>query len=409
MKQIGLSFLFFIFLNQSFGQTKFSKWNFNYQYNSEAVVKCQHKVVELKDSLRIYLKLTFDSKYAKANQLHKRFIWNFDYRITSSYDSKTNLIQATFTSGKYQISENEYLFYFEIPKIEETSLYLYVAYFQDEKGEVYIQDIPLRILDKELYSEHLLFEPESQTPIFDKFIHRKDSVLAKSFFDNKLFPIHFFKYNFAPALPPMAKVNTSDIDIKLYPDTTIILKNDSVFSPLRKGGYFIPSIKPTKFYFFLTLDNRYPKLVKTKELIDPTIYIATDDERKAMKNTQKPKVKLDDFWLNIAQDKDFARKLIKSYYSKVQQANLYFTSHKEGWKTDMGMIYIIFGIPDQVYKNDMKETWKFKRKSNVPALNFVFNKRVNPYGEYYFELQNSEEYAEVWFNTVELLRKGIIE
>ena len=264
-------------------------------------------------------------------------------------------------------------------------------------------------MEKELFSEHLLFETDNITPIFNHYIQKKDTFLVRSAFDNDKIPVHYFRYNFAAALPPMASVNTGDQDVKLTPDTTFVFQNKSLNTPLKKGNYFISSIQPHKFYHYLVTENRFPKVSKTKELIDPIIYIATDDERKAMRNTQKPKVKLDDFWLSLGQDKDFARRMIKNYYIKVQEANSLFTTYKEGWKTDMGLIYIIFGKPDQVYKQDLKETWKYKSKSSVPALSFIFNKRINPFGDYFFELQNSEEYANVWYNTVELWRKGILE
>ena len=38
-----------------------------------------------------------------------------------------------------------------------------------------------------------------------------------------------------------------------------------------------------------------------------------------------------------------AKELIKNYYGRLQHANLFFTSYLEGWKTDRGMIFMIFG------------------------------------------------------------------
>jgi GWxTD domain-containing protein len=39
------------------------------------------------------------------------------------------------------------------------------------------------------------------------------------------------------------------------------------------------------------------------------------------------------------------------HYRRVQYANETFTIFREGWKTDMGMIYIILGTPDEVNRN----------------------------------------------------------
>ncbi|CUS97606.1 GWxTD domain-containing protein [Candidatus Kryptonium thompsonii] len=39
---------------------------------------------------------------------------------------------------------------------------------------------------------------------------------------------------------------------------------------------------------------------------------------------------------------------MEEYYSRVKYANEHFGHYLEGWKTDMGMVYIIFGPPSSV-------------------------------------------------------------
>lgn len=409
MRILILSVCIFIYVINLEAQTKPSKWNFSYKYDVNSLVKCQYRLWELKDSVVVFFKLTFDEKYAKEKQFHKKYTWAFDVKITSSYDTKNTLLEGTFSSNKYQIAENEYLFSVQIPKITESSAYLFLAYFQDESGKILIEDIPLKIVGTELYSENLAFYYKTEVPVFENFISKSDTFSIKSGFGNSKTSIHYFKYNFAAALPPMATVNTGDQDVRLSPDSTLVVDCDSMIIPFKKGFYMLPSINKNKSNRLMVIENRFPKVTKTRELIDPCIYIATDDERKGMKQSQKPKVKLDDFWLSLGQDKDFARKMIKNYYTKVQEANALFTLYKEGWKTDMGMIYIVFGKPDYVYKQDLKETWKYKSRPNIPSVNFIFNKKSGPLGCFFYELQNSDDYANVWYNTVELWRKGMIE
>jgi GWxTD domain-containing protein len=44
--------------------------------------------------------------------------------------------------------------------------------------------------------------------------------------------------------------------------------------------------------------------------------------------------------------------LMEEYYRRVYYANTNFTHHfREGWKTDMGMVYIIFGAPGDIERN----------------------------------------------------------
>ena len=70
----------------------------------------------------------------------------------------------------------------------------------------------------------------------------------------------------------------------------------------------------------------------------------------AFKSAIKPKVALDDFWIKCGGNIDKARELIRIYYTRVFYSNYYFTSYKEGWRSERGMIYIIYGPPDKVYK-----------------------------------------------------------
>ena len=42
----------------------------------------------------------------------------------------------------------------------------------------------------------------------------------------------------------------------------------------------------------------------------------------------------------------------EGYYRRVRFANEEFTQYKDGWKTDRGMIYILFGPPNQVFYSD---------------------------------------------------------
>jgi hypothetical protein len=39
---------------------------------------------------------------------------------------------------------------------------------------------------------------------------------------------------------------------------------------------------------------------------------------------------------------------MEEYFARVDYANEKFKSRRDGWKTDMGMVFIIFGNPDYV-------------------------------------------------------------
>ena len=57
-----------------------------------------------------------------------------------------------------------------------------------------------------------------------------------------------------------------------------------------------------------------------------------------------------DFWLSKDPTPNTPEnELMEKYYGRINHANKVFSSIlKEGWKTDMGMVYIIYGEPDHI-------------------------------------------------------------
>ena len=84
--------------------------------------------------------------------------------------------------------------------------------------------------------------------------------------------------------------------------------------------------------------------------------------------SMEPEKAVDEFWYFKSRKQDRSDDMSRTYYSRVQRANELFTSYKEGWKTDMGMIYIIFGPPNKVFRSDGNLKWVYKKTYEMPSL-----------------------------------------
>jgi hypothetical protein len=93
---------------------------------------------------------------------------------------------------------------------------------------------------------------------------------------------------------------------------------------------------------------------------------------------------------------------MRIYYRRVELTNQYFSSYKAGWKTDRGMIYLIFGLPDEVSVNDGNEVWYYK----VTRTRFTFVKSGSVYDPDNYILLRDKKFMETWFSMVDLLRKS---
>jgi len=161
---------------------------------------------------------------------------------------------------------------------------------------------------------------------------------------------------------------------------------------------------PTIFNF----QEHFPKIKSAENMIGPMRYISTKKEYEELTGSENKKIAVDKFWLNIAGSTDRAKTLIREYYSRVENANNYFTSYLEGWKTDRGIIYIIFGSPNVVYKNKNYENWIYGEENNMMSISFVFHKVNNPISNNDFTLSRSPVFKNTWFRAVDSWRNGRI-
>jgi len=172
-------------------------------------------------------------------------------------------------------------------------------------------------------------------------------------------------------------------------------------------------------FTFMNFGPTYPRMTTPDVMIEPLAYLATQDEMAELKSAQKPKAALDDFWIKCAGNVDKARELLRIYYTRVLYANHYFTSYKEGWRSERGMIYIIYGPPDKVYKTTEGESWGYKKPVlqsrwggrftvTDSYLFFTFKKRQTVCSDNDFYLSRSETLVTFWDKAVASWRKGIV-
>lgn len=153
--------------------------------------------------------------------------------------------------------------------------------------------------------------------------------------------------------------------------------------------------------------NGYPNVETYEAMLLPMRYITQKIEYETMEEAPDVKKALDNFWLDIANsNEDRAKELISNYYNRVSDANESFTSFMEGWKTDRGLIYIIYGAPNVLYRNDQSETWVYGEETNIMSITFTFNKVSNPFSDNDFELARNELYRSSYYRAVDAWRQG---
>ena len=221
--------------------------------------------------------------------------------------------------------------------------------------------------------------------------------------------VRYYKRDFPLASPPFSMTDPEPFKYKADSTFTMQLSQDGTtnFTATKVGFYHFQL--DTSNHQGITLFNfsdLFPEIKKAEDMVPPLRFITTKQEFEELSNSLNKKVSVEKFWTNCAGNQDKAREVIRKYYNRMQDANLYFTSYLEGWKTDRGMIYLIYGAPNTIYRSATSETWTYGEENNVNSLQYSFTKVDNPFTDNDFTLERSGIYKQSWYVAVDIWRQG---
>ncbi len=119
-------------------------------------------------------------------------------------------------------------------------------------------------------------------------------------------------------------------------------------------------------------------------------YALTNKERNQLKGISKNEREsmFYEFWKNRDPTPDTEyNELMEEYYERVYYSNEHFDAWQPGWETDRGMIYILFGPPDEIQRTNpsistssLYQVWSYYRLNQQ----FIF-KDQNGFGDFRLE------------------------
>lgn len=158
----------------------------------------------------------------------------------------------------------------------------------------------------------------------------------------------------------------------------------------------------------------FPSVRNINEFAEPLFYLMGRREYERLMSIQDPdslKREIDLFWLRDMRNSNRARQVIELYYSRVEQANKQFSNFKEGWKTDMGMVFILFGPPYYVENYLDTSIWYYSYNRSDPLTTFRFYRpkisdQFFPYNHYV--LLRERYYHSVEYDVIQSWKLGSV-
>jgi len=410
--------------------------------------KSTQKAVDSKDLSYLYnpVKNPINPRYNVTNETTDRSVLTVKFFTRELFFSEANpegvpKAQMFISVRLYNTSQGRVLtdttnYNIDIVKEGTRPEYLYKVPLKVEPGFDYITEV--KIIDRIRLMTVQAFVPfntvsennqynfiarghfarnEILTPVL-----KKDEYVNILYLRQPIDSIYVSYYKPFTAIPDPPSMLLPEKTLDYGPDTIIPLPYSDTMPLMfpREGIYFLTTGRNTaEGYTFCNFGNTFPSLNTPGEMIKPLAYLASADEMEDMLSSPRPKIALDDFWVKCGGNVDKARELIRIYYTRVLYSNQYFTSYKEGWRSERGMIYIMYGPPDKVYKTSDGESWGYLKpvvKSSWGGrvhlkeeyLFFNFRRKNNRFSDNDYYLARSETLVTLWDQAVLNWRKGIV-
>lgn len=376
-------FLFFLIPCGVFGQA-LNNINYQYQYVQEygfdLVIRKQNLS---SDSIQIFFNVEFESPRS-ASDYQLNF---FQYEGLSDKEGKEIKPAITyfhqtekFLSGRFTLAESNTYLVARILHLQKKQAWLY---FTDCKKELINRLIPL-VNDSVSLQKHAS-------------IGSKISIYQH----HSSFLVNYYKENFPAASPPYAEAQ-SMVSQTLNADSIFTVSSSFIANKI--GLYVIQKNSSSKEFAAIRVEDDYPKFRKLTSLTAPFTYVTTKAEFNKIVLANGDKRSFDRSILTLTGDAERAKLFMRNYFKRVELANAFFSSYKEGWKTDRGMIFTIFGLPDAVYRTQTSEIWEYRTQGD--KVSFTFVQTPTLFDPDNFVLIRKKKLESIWLEAVDLNRNA---
>jgi len=166
--------------------------------------------------------------------------------------------------------------------------------------------------------------------------------------------------------------------------------------------------------YFAIMGTGFPRPGTLNEMAAAAVYLMNHEERETLDSAgsaDERRRQFDRFWLSLVNDRQVAAELIRKYYSRVEEANRLFSSFKEGWKTDRGMVFVILGPPERIERAFDRENWYYNHPGSERENLWQF-RRVQFAPEQFtmdeYVLLRGVQYERYWQRVLSKWREGVV-
>ncbi len=401
MKRVLFFFIGMITLaNLTFSQVRMSSGEISYRYNQDHSF-IVNEVAALEDNnVKAYFQFILNSGNVRISDFVFSYYLRKNYLDEGSSEEKIKID----TSNIADIGFRQYIFKVEIERASDDNLLVFDIYDRVRDKQYYV-DVPLVIGDWKR-PPFIFMNVEEETPYFGKYALVNSAIRPVHLFNpDAKFEMNAVTDQTSFPMPPFED-KASEEPEPIPIDTLYGVNNGEVFTFHNEGIYEFssPQADGSKLSMLVT-DEYYPYYKDYEELVKPLIFISTNDEFQRLRTSDFPRDAFEEFVnMSISNNQRVSKGFIKGYYQRIRKSARLFSADRQGWKTDRGMIFQIYGNPQQVLRNETTELWIYSTP-NGGRVRYIFDILVED-GEITHKLIRGKRYREDWMQAVTQWRTG---
>ena len=398
MAQMRFYFLmvFLLIQVQLLAQNKVSNIDLSYRYKGEGGLT--GKILCSREDSTATLLVRVDKSLDSLRR------YNLTYSLTNSLEEDIKSKYELAPVSNYFQYEDQSSSYFGL-KLKVLNYRYIVLWFEDTSKYIrypFIKDLQAQ----RNFGEVAMYRLRFNVPLINNYLPADTKVRLRPLDGTQRnLLVKYYDHNFLPSPPPMTRVEEGAQE-NFSADNQFAATTNDTLTFDEQGLYYFEMNGAKMGQSVIITDEQFPGTNSFDELVKNLRYLATDEEYEKMSTSFDKKELFDKFWLNNTKSEEKARAAVRAYFQRVRLSNELFTSYKEGWKTDRGMIYIIFGPPNRVFINDNSEMWIYEKSFELPRVSFTFSRIETAFTDEHYVLLRNAEYQNLWFRVVDLWRKG---
>lgn len=331
------------------------------------------------------------------------------YRIITSKNTPLETGSVKIEKEEDKIPNEALIGYFDI-EIPNGDYYYAKIVMNDKLRKKQFTEILTINKTNSFTKENFIVTDTTKRVVFLDYINSKEKIKISSerIMTSKLFVTKYSLENSYPTPIFIEANNNNNNNKRIRRDSSFTIQSDQFITLGEKGIYLIR--KDSASAVGLTLFNfyeGYPLIAQKENMAPPMRYITSDEEFNSLDiGNESSKLKTEQLWASMSSSLPTTEKQLVTYYKRAQYANIYYTSYKEGWRTDRGLVYTIFGPPSNIYKNTKEEEWSYGLTNSSLEFKFSFVKSRNTLTDNDFVLIRKSNKKEIWQKAIEYWRKG---